>query len=65
MSKCLVIPYAGLPVVYLSSGQETLEPEFACLRNVEYFEGTQISFKHVLKTSWKSNLFQDPSHISE
>ena len=40
MSKCLVIPSAGVPVVYVSSGQETLETEFACLRNVEYFEGT-------------------------
>ena len=65
MSKCLAIPHAGLPVVCLSSGEETLEPEFSCLRNVEYFEGAQEPFKHVLKTSWQPNLFQDPCHTSE
>lgn len=39
--------------------------QFSCLRNVEYFEGAQEPFKHVLKTSWQPNLFEDPCHASE
>ena len=39
MRKCLARPHAEFPAMCLSSQEETLEPEFSCLRNMEYFEG--------------------------